>query len=357
MKRCSCLLLALLFLASCNNDNSSAQTTTSNNEQEKESTKEKEKEEEPKEEKEKPTDYCLNSKTLAKLQADGSYKYEPCEGLCTLATCKKSGEYSLPTSCNKGDAPYCLGDTIAVSCEVSLMDDEGKKVVPIITHCGDGRFCQNGLCLQRPNHQGCLANYCQDLHTLAICKNGTIKEEKCYENELCIADKCLEASGITTCKNKEDCPSNEVCHDNLCYPESNLNAKENASCDNQTFNEYCDGNIEVKCGYDNTVEYNDCAPYNGCAMLVQIAYPSEIIIRNAVCRGENEPLQQCSQAGLVSNNCLNMEDPEYPVLSLYYSLANLCEVATDGTMVVRKQRYETNCGIDKCNEETGLCFE
>ncbi len=181
----------------------------------------------------------------------------------------------------------------------------------------------------------------------------------CKSDELCLADGCVKTSKITTCEDKNDCNSDELCRDGLCYLESNFTLKEGDACDTATFQEYCDGNVEVWCGYgpDSKVERNDCAPYNGCAMLVQKAFRNDWAIRNAICRGESTYLKQCQKAGPVSNECLNVDYKEMPMLNFSYSLTNFCEVATDGSMVARPERIETDCGASNCDEERGVCKE
>ncbi len=301
--------------------------------------------------------YCLNSKTLSNPAADGSIKYEPCSGLCTFGTCENSGEYNLPATCKLSDAPYCFGDTIAISCMQAVTEENSKNTQVVVTHCQDGRVCKDGFCLPRDEKVACLADYCKDLHTLVTCKAGQESIEACKKNELCLANACVETSGITTCNDKNDCNSDELCRDGLCYLESNFAIKKGAPCDAGTFQEYCEGNIEVWCGYDGIVEYNDCAQYNGCAMLVQKIFRSGLSIRNAICRGESAYLEQCPKAGAVSKHCLNAVYEDMPFLNFSYSLTDFCEIASDGTMVARPERIETDCGQNSCDEERGVCAE
>lgn len=254
----------------------------------------------------------------------------------------------LPASCQIS-GPTCYNDTTIYSCE-SGYDPDDNVGKALLTHCIKGYKCQDGSCVKET--KGCAASACLDYTSIGFCDNGVMKKAECPNGQVCFDDKCQDMPGVTACTTKEDCAADEICRDRLCYKESNFSITIGSKCNSLTFQEYCDGDKEIWCGYDGTVEVNDCAPYNGCSVYVKKAYKEQTTIRNAICRGNSEELAQCREPGILSYYCLNVED-EY--MSFYYSLANACIMGTDGRLIYKNQRDETSCP-DKCNENTGLCF-
>jgi len=267
------------------------------------------------------------------------------------------GETGGETStCNLTDAPVCSDDNTIMTCtDVYFTDGEDYIPTKVYTHCLVGSSCKDGKCVLDEG-VACAVDSCKDLHTLNSCKGGKITEVDCGADSLCIADKCSPYNDVKTCSKASDCGDNQNCHDGLCYDNANMDLKEGDACNSATFQEYCDGDKEVKCGYDDTVEVFDCAPYNGCAMRVQKAYSREYAIRNAACRGDSDKLALCTHAGVLGNMCVNNEFPDMPEFNMYYSVTNACEYGTDGSMMYVEAREQTRCS-SKCIESTGFCPE
>ncbi len=312
------------------------------------------------------SDFCYDEKTVMICVA-GEYTHGNCDYKCSdqLNRCiaeaedgndnPSTGGNDKPEKgeCNLTDAPTCSDDSTVMTCSDMYFTD-GKDYIPtkVYTRCSIGSSCKGGKCVLDDN-AACVVDSCKDLHTLSTCVSGNIVERACSDDELCIADKCTQLAGVKTCTKSSECDADQNCRDGLCYDNSNMNIKVGDPCNSLTFQEYCDGDKEIKCGYDKVVEINDCAPYNGCAMRVQKAYSKNIAIRNAACRGESAQLELCTHAGVLGNMCINEDDPDWPY---YYSVTNACEYGTDGSLMFVEARDETECS-KKCVEATGLCPE
>ena len=165
---------------------------------------------------------------------------------------------------------------------------------------------------------------------------------------------------MKSCQEDKDCATGQKCYANVCYTKSNFDLKVGDKCNSSTFEEYCKGDVEIKCGYDGTVEENDCSDYNGCGLMFQKAYKLGTPIRNASCRGDSVSLAECDHAGTTNHYCQIYKDPEYPALSFSYSFQSKCVVGTDGKMIFSGWSVETRCSetrADKCDVWTGLCIQ
>ena len=198
----------------------------------------------------------------------------------------------------------------------------------------------------------CQVDTCKDLTTLNVCVNGSEIETPCGKDKICIENACVDAGSITPCKSNGDCEKGSICHEGLCYSEANMETPIGAKCDPEKFMEYCKDGFEYKCGYEHTVEKNDCADYNGCAMIVQLGYRSKKPIRNATCRGTSDRLIECTKPGITNYQCFNEESDIFPI---HMSIGDGCVRATNGEFVHFYQQYQYNCGDVSCNETTGLC--
>ena len=296
-------------------------------------------------------DVCQNAQTL--LVCDKSTQVataSPCadDEVCTFGKCEKTTvEDLLPKDCDVEDAPVCIGDTMSVFCD----DYDGEGVKPFIVHCLEGRRCVDGAC-QDVENAACVASSCQDLSTLLECKDGKREAVSCGTGKICMNDACVEAGDIAPCKSDTDCGATQMCYQNVCYEKSNMALNVGDPCKASTFQEYCKGDVEYKCGYDDTVETNDCKEYNGCSLYIKPAYPNKKPIRNATCRGTDAGLANCTSAGLVGYQCMNLPS-EW--ISSYYSVSNACVVGTDGRMIYVAMRDEYNCEPSKCDISTGFC--
>lgn len=349
-------------------------------------------------------DKCKDAFTLNRCDATSmTYVEEACPYYCYNDACVKP-----PVPCEPGTLPRCDGNDKLIFCD----NLNGEDYLEYTTHCIDGRTCQTftdtttgkqtGGCLVAENSPACLVNACKDLHTLVLCNNGIETEQTCAESEYCIDDKCMprytpcasnaeckdgmtcidgrcttpqtacqtdaECGGgeycidkicvqrneITACLDHSDCADDELCRHGLCYLKSNMELKTGDPCDWSGFQEYCDdtGNIEYKCGYDKTVEENDCSAFGGCAVYIKPAYSTNKPVRNAICRGDSHRLKECTKPGVTGYQCVNVVDPYF---SYFMSVADACTLATDGTMIHLYERDQYNCGSELCDESTGLC--
>ena len=299
---------------------------------------------------------CKDARTLLKCNEDGTVTEEKClysdesgneefGEICTFGKCEKG---SLPTTCNKEERK-CLGDAIVYDCV-----DYGYEDMPAfelqINICSAGRTCKDGLCVAEDGKQG--VNYCKDLKTLAECANGVCTDKACGAGELCIHDTCVETD-IKACESDTDCGSDEKCHDKVCYRKADLEKAVGDECSMNDFQEYCKDGKEYKCGYpdDNDksfVEVNDCADYNGCSLILDMAYPGyKKGVRDAACRGETEMLKQCTAGGVTALFCTAGIKNEL-------SVRHACTLGTDGRYVYSWNRDEITCEAT-CDVETGLC--
>ena len=241
----------------------------------------------------------------------------------------------------------CLTETTSYICSDWWNQEGGYDLFQ--QHCAGNRTCMDGDCIVADVTK-CASDHCKDHDTLVVCQNGSPVEKKCDSGSLCFERACREST-IKTCKSDGDCADTETCYQNFCYLKSNMALNVGDACDSKTFQEYCKGDVEYKCGYDNTVETNDCSEYNGCSTLVQQAYQTKKPIFNAVCRGLSANLSACTQPGVVLNRCFNSDDPYFPI---HYSMASVCVRGSDGRMIYMTDREETDCG-NSCDESTGLC--
>ena len=346
-------------------------------------------------------DTCKDAKTL--LVCDKSTmttREESCPYYCYEDACVPP-----PIPCAYGDAPRCDGDDKLVFCD----NLDGEHDYEYTAHCAPGRTCKTiqgvGACVVDDSigDSACVSNACKDLNTLVVCNDGKPTEQPCGDDAYCIDDKCrprytpcdsdadckslgmtcvdgrcasaqsscasdsdCKASGeycvdnvctqrneIAVCHDDADCKSDEICRHGICYLKSNMELKIGDPCDWDKFQEYCDdsGKAEIKCGYEKTVEKNDCSSLGGCAVYVKTAYMTNKPVRNAICRGEEERLRECQKPGVTSYQCVNVLDPYF---SYFMSVAEACAVATDGTMIHLYQRDQYSCD-SMCDENTGLC--
>jgi hypothetical protein len=296
-------------------------------------------------------DVCKDARTLLKCNADGTVTEEKCRysdesgneefaEICTFGKCETG---SLPTTCSKEERK-CLGDAIVYDC-VNNGIEEYPDYELQINICSEGRTCKEGLCIAEEGKQG--VNYCKDLKTLAECANGVCTDKACAAGELCIHDTCVKTD-IKACESDTDCGSNEKCHDKVCYRKADLEKAVGDACSMNDFQEYCKDGKEYKCGYDSTVEVNDCAEYNGCSLILDLAYPDyKKGVRDAACRGETEMLKQCTAGGVTALFCTEGIKNEL-------SVRHACTLGTDGQYVYSWNRDEITCEAT-CNVETGLC--
>lgn len=291
---------------------------------------------------------------------DGVLLSVACANGCVQGACIDSPE--IPVSCDPDMAPTCLDHVTALSCETY---DDGYSYAPLVQHCGPWRMCIDGQCIF-DNHGECNMSECFPTGSVTACKNLTTlqifedgvslydNKMPCRTGELCIHDACVPAGDIKVCASDADCASHEVCHQSVCYTQSNMEIPVGSPCDAGTFEEYCIGDLEYWCDYDGVVAVNDCADYNGCSLYIKPRYPSKIPIRNAICRGNSDDLAECGDVpGPINYHCLNVED-EY--MSFYYSLADACVFGTDGRMIYLSDRDEYQCN-SPCHESTGLCHD
>lgn len=300
----------------------------------------------------KPTPKCTESvcKDIVTLNfcnpETGLFEEQSCN-FCANGTCV---ELEI-TPCAPGTLPRCADEKTLIMCDTL---DMGESWQEFKMHCIDGRSCQTsgdfGACVS--NTPECYVSSCKDLKTLNVCKDGKQTPQACPEGQICVNDACVARQKITPCALDQDCASGEKCRHGLCYDEANLSLKIGDTCDWSLFQEYCDGDKEIKCGYDMTVEANDCASYNGCAVYVKPAYRTNAPVRNAACRGESHRLAECTTAGITGYECMNSVSEYY---SFFMSLADACVVGTDGTMIHVMQRDQYNCGTSLCDEATGFC--
>ena len=288
---------------------------------------------------------------------NGSLKKQPCadDELCTFGKCEKKSLADYNT-CKKATAPVCIGDTMYMICDT--MDYE-ETFEPIFHHCVPGTTCKDGACLPEKPDQ-CIVTACKDLDNIAECNDGIETVKPCGTGKICMQDACVDANGVKSCKEDKDCgDSAQICYSNVCYTKSNFDLKIGDKCNSKTFEEYCKGDIEYKCGYDSTVETNDCSQYNGCGLMFQKAYTLGTPIRNAACRGDSERLAECEHAGTTNVYCMNSEDIETGT-AFSFSYQDKCVIGTDGKMIFGLWSVETTCSIeraDKCDQLTGLCID
>ena len=346
-------------------------------------------------------DACKDAVTLyACDKTTMTTREEPCPYYCYQGACVPK-----PVPCKYGALPRCEGSDKLVFCD----NLDGENDYEYTAHCAPGRTCKTidgaGACVvdDAIANGACIANACKDLNTLVVCNDGKPTEQSCGQHAYCIDDKCqpryttcqsnddcaqldmtcvdgrcapattacasnvdcpgsgelcidkvcVQRNEIAVCTKNDDCKSDELCRHGLCYLKSNMELKVGDSCDWGTFQEYCDdtGNIEIKCGYEKTVEKNDCASMGGCAVYVKAAYRTNKPVRNAICRGEEERLRECKKPGVTSYQCVNVLDLYF---SYFMSVAEACTIATDGTMIHLYQRDQYTCNA-MCNENTGLC--
>ncbi len=296
-------------------------------------------------------DVCKDGDILLVCNSDGSTTEKFCEEGCDSQTksCITGLTYpEAPKSCSDNTNAVCTSSSTTYICS----DWWGMEPELFIEHCAANRRCTDGVCVVR-NDQKCGSDYCKDVNTAVECRDGVPTEVKCDAGQLCFDRKC-RTSHIRSCTSSDECENTETCYNGLCYLKSNMELQVNDACNSLTFQEYCKDGIEYKCGYDDTVETNDCKDYNGCSTILQKGYNSEKPVFNAACRGITENLAACTQPGVVLNRCYNQPDPDY---SFYMSNASVCVVGTDGQYVYQVDQEQTNCGNKKCNEETGLCYE
>ncbi|MBR4986097.1 MAG: hypothetical protein IKY83_10200 [Proteobacteria bacterium] len=289
---------------------------------------------------------CKDPNTLILCSDDGTSVEKTCKDGCENGHCK--AVYSeLPKSCKDNSDAMCLTEATSYVCSDWWNQEGGYDLFQ--QHCAGNRTCMDGDCIVADVTK-CASDYCKDHDTLVTCQNGSPIEKKCGSGNLCI-DRACRASTIKTCKADGDCAETEMCYQSFCYLKSNMALKVGDACDSATFQEYCKGDIEYKCGYDDTVEMNDCSEYNGCSTMVKQAFQTKAPIFNAVCRGITTNLSACTQPGVVLNRCYNSDDPYFPI---HYSMASVCVRGSDGRMIYLTDNEETDCG-NACDESTGLC--
>ena len=292
---------------------------------------------------------CKDPNTLILCNDDGSSLEKTCKNGCENNQCKFVAD-ELPKSCKANGEAACLTETTSYICSDWWNEEGGYDLFQ--HHCVDNRSCVDGECIPTDVAK-CGSDYCKDHDTLVECKNGSPVEKACGAGKLCIERECREST-IKTCKADTDCAETETCYQNFCYLKSNLELKEGDGCDSSTFQEYCKGDIEYKCGYDNVVETNNCSEYNGCSTFVKQAYSTHAPIFNAICRGTTSNLTACTQPGVVLNRCYNIKDTSNP-FQVRFSLASVCVRGSDGRMIYITDAEETNCEPQYCDENTGLC--
>ena len=291
---------------------------------------------------------CKDGNTLSLCDDDGKAVEKTCKAGCENGACKAVyGE--APKTCSANSDAVCLTETTAYICSDWWNQEGGYDL--FTHHCAGNRTCMDGDCIVADVTK-CASDYCKDFDTLVECQNGMPVERACGDGNLCIERAC-RPSALKTCRSDGDCAEAETCYQNFCYLKSNMAIKVGDPCDSATFQEYCKGDIEYKCGYEDTVETNDCSGYNGCSTLVKQAYQTHAPIFNAICRGTTENLSACTQPGVVLNRCYNVDDHYF---AIHFSLASVCVRGSDGRMIYLTDSEETDCG-NYCDESTGLCPE
>ena len=298
---------------------------------------------------------CLNSRQLQKCdEQTGKSTLQTCAAneICTFGQCenKKFEDYT----CQASDPQKCIGDTMYMMCDDITGDEEWT---PVIHHCSEGRVCENGICVPKSDNIVCTRDVCKDVSTVLHCTNGKYSEEACSSDQICIQGACTSDQGLKRCSSPSECSQTQTCYMGFCYDSANLSLKVGDACNAMTFEEYCKDDLEYKCGYDDTVEVNDCLPYNGCSLYVKPAYRTQKPVINAICRGSTQELAECTQPGLPSDYCYSYVDTEFNgTFSFSFSVQDECIIGTDGRMIYAHMEIQKNCnGENMCELSTGFC--
>ena len=303
------------------------------------------------------SDVCVDAQHLAKCDAStGKSTLVPCNHneLCTFGHCEtKSFE---DYTCTADTPPTCIGDSMYMICDDIAMDDNWK---PVFHHCTEGRKCTNGRCVAGADSFECKTDVCKDIHTLNKCIEGNYIKTPCLSGQLCIHGACVDNQGLRTCSQDTDCGDIQIytCYMNICYHKKTFELNIGDSCDAMEFEEYCKDNLEYKCGYDETVEVNACNAFNGCSVYIKPAYRTGKPTLNAICRGTDDELTECTRPGTSSQACYMYTDTEFDgAFSFSYNVQDQCIIGTDGQMIFTYMEIQNDCnGENRCDNLNGLC--
>ena len=331
-------------------------------------------------------DYMGTGPTLLKQHCGANRKCH--HGICVVDDANACGadyckDYKTFVSCSNGKAKEsaCPANKLCIDRKCQDLSHVTKTAVPTLcakdSDCKSDETCYDSLCYKKSNFDMKIGDDCDAASFQEYCKDGNeikceyrdtyrVVDEECGES--CDCEYFFAKYNISSCTQDSDCKDGEKCYANHCYPGEQFDLNPGDDCTDYDFNLYCKDGHQYYCadaGMEKKIAAIPCA--TGCSTYLNAKYSNltdntgkvtgrapNAIYFDAYCLGTAQEQAACTQPGLVYSQCNDYVDPDYPEFSFYYSVATTCIPGTDGQLIYKPGREETNCE-NQCNHATGLC--